>query len=126
MIDIDFWLSLRSDTIINKTNKNQNMKKLFTVLFIAGAMSIVACGPSAEEKAAKEKAKNDSIAAAQKAQATQDSIAAVAKAQEEAAAAALKAKEDSIAAAAAKKGSKGTKPAAGGAKTTKNAPKGKG
>ena len=27
------------------------MKKLFTVLFVAGAMSIVACGPSAEEKA---------------------------------------------------------------------------
>lgn len=40
------------------------MKKLFTVLFIAGAMSIVACGPSAEEKAKMEasaKAKMDSL-----------------------------------------------------------------
>ena len=40
------------------------MKKLFTVLFIAGAMSIVACGPSAEEKAkmeAEAKAKMDSL-----------------------------------------------------------------
>ena len=83
------------------------MKKLFSVLVIAGMVALVACGPSKEEKAAKEKAKNDSIAAAQKAQATQDSLAAVAKAQEEAAAAKAKAKEDSIAEAAAKKAPKG-------------------
>ncbi len=50
-------------------------------------MAIVACGPSAEEKAAMEKARQDSIAAAQKA--VEDSIAAVN------AAAAEKAKQDS-------------------------------
>jgi len=44
------------------------MKKLFTLLFVAGTMCFVACGPSAEEKAkmeaeakAKEKAKMDSL-----------------------------------------------------------------
>jgi hypothetical protein len=40
------------------------MKKLFTLLFVAGAMSFIACGPSAEEKAKMEadtKAKMDSI-----------------------------------------------------------------
>jgi hypothetical protein len=40
------------------------MKKLFTLLFIAGAMSIVACGPSAADKAkmeAEAKAKMDSL-----------------------------------------------------------------
>ena len=40
------------------------MKKLFTLLFIAGAMGIMSCGQSAEDKAkaeAAEKAKMDSI-----------------------------------------------------------------
>jgi hypothetical protein len=40
------------------------MKKLFTLLFVAGAMSLVACGPSAEDAAkdkAAEQAKMDSI-----------------------------------------------------------------
>ena len=60
------------------------MKKLLSILVIAGMASLVACGPSAEEIAAKEKAKQDSIAAVQKA------------------------KEDSIAAASAKKGTKPT------------------
>ncbi len=47
------------------------MKKLFALLLSAGIFAIVACGPSAEEKAAAEKATQDSIAAAQA-----DSIAA--------------------------------------------------
>ncbi|MHC1707283.1 MAG: hypothetical protein AB9842_07140 [Bacteroidales bacterium] len=77
------------------------MKKLATVLFVAGMFAFFACGPSAEEKAAMEKAKQDSIAAVEKAQ--QDSIAMVVE----------KAKQDSIALAdsiaqaeAAKKGKK--------------------
>lgn len=40
------------------------MKKLFALLFVAGTMSIVACGPSEEEKAKMEadaKAKMDSL-----------------------------------------------------------------
>ncbi len=40
------------------------MKKLFTVLFVAGALSIISCGPNAEEKAKEEaaaKAKMDSL-----------------------------------------------------------------
>ncbi len=82
------------------------MKKLFTLLAVA-SLSLVACGPSAEEKAAAEKAKLDSIAAveaanaaaeAAKAQAMQDSIAAVAAAE----AAKAQAIADSIAAAGAK------------------------
>lgn len=87
------------------------MKKLFTLVAVA-SMSLVACGPSAEEIAKKEQAKQDSIKAYEEAeaakaaaaeQAKQDSIAA------EAAAAAEKAKQDSIAAFEASKGKKGGK-----------------
>ncbi len=78
------------------------MKKVFGILMIAGMAALVACGPSAEEIAAKEKAKADSIAAAQKA--IDDSIAAAQKAIDDSIAA--KAKEDSIAAANAKPGTK--------------------
>ena len=80
------------------------MKKIFGLLMIAGMMSFVACGPSAEELA--EKAKQDSIHVA-------DSlaiIAAEAQAAAEAAAAeaqaiadAAQAQADSIAAASAPK-----------------------
>lgn len=92
------------------------MKKVLTLVAVAGMFSFTACGPSAEEIAAKEKAKQDSIAAVEaaktaeeaakaeaeaKAKATQDSIAAAEKA------AAEKAAEE---AAKAKKGGK-TKPA---------------
>ena len=40
------------------------MKKVVTLLFVAGALSIISCGPSAEEKAkmeAQKKAKMDSL-----------------------------------------------------------------
>jgi len=49
--------------LIKKQNKNK-MKKLFSLLFVAGALSIVSCGPSAEEAAKMEqeaKAKMDSL-----------------------------------------------------------------
>jgi len=49
------------------------MKKVFSTLMIAGMFAIYACGPSAEEKAAAEKATQDSIAAAQ---ATANTVAA--------------------------------------------------
>ena len=90
------------------------MKKVFTLVAVAGMVTFVACGPSAEEKAAKEKAKQDSIAAveaakaaeeAAKAQAIADSTAKYAEAQ----AAKQKAIDDSIAAAKDKKGAKGGK-----------------
>lgn len=67
------------------------MKKVFTLVAAASMFTFVACGPSAEEKAAKEKATQDSIAAveaakaaeeAAKAQAAQDSINAVNAAKE--------------------------------------------
>ena len=76
-------------------------------MLLAGMLSFYACGPSAEEKAAAEKAKQDSIAAVQKH--TDDSLAAVAaaeKAKQDSianAAAAEKAKADSLAAASSKK-----------------------
>ena len=91
---------------------NKKMKKLFTLVAVAGMFTFFACGPSAEEKAAMEKAKQDSIAAveaakaaeeAAKAQAIADSTAAYAAAEE----AKAKAMQDSIdAAAASKKGGK--------------------
>ncbi len=81
------------------------MKKVLGILALAGMVAIVACGPSAEELAAKEKAKQDSIAAAQAEQARLDSIAAAEQAVQDSLAA-VKAKEDSIAAAAEAKGKK--------------------
>jgi len=87
------------------------MKKLFTLVAAAGMFTFVACGPSAEEKAAKEKAHNDSVTAveaakvaeeAAKAQAAADSTTKYAEAQ----AAKQKAIDDSIAAAKDKKGGK--------------------
>lgn len=74
------------------------MKKLASLLLVAGMTAFFACGPSAEEKAAIEKAKQDSIAAAEKA--VQDSIdMAVEKAKTDSIA---QAQADSIAAAEAK------------------------
>ncbi len=58
------------------------MKKIFTLLFIAVAMGIISCGPSAEETAkteAEAKAKMDSIftAASLSASVALDSVVAV-------------------------------------------------
>jgi hypothetical protein len=91
------------------------MKKVLTLIAIAAMSTLVACGPSAEEKAAAEKAKQDSIAASEAAKAeaeaamaqkTADSLAAIesAKAAKEAAMA------DSIAKADEAKAKKGGKP----------------
>ncbi|HMU76972.1 MAG: hypothetical protein JST71_03540 [Bacteroidetes bacterium] len=41
------------------------MKKLFTLMAVAAMFAMVSCGPSAEEKAAAEKATQDSIANAE-------------------------------------------------------------
>jgi hypothetical protein len=73
------------------------MKKLFALLLVAGMVAVVACGPSAEEKRAKEIADStamaDSLAQVQAAQQAQmDSIAKVA-----ADSAAKAAHEDSVA-----------------------------
>lgn len=81
------------------------MKKLFSVLVVAGMVAIVACGPSAEEIAAKAKAKADSIAAV----VTADSLKAVATADSIAAAEKQKAIDDSIAKATPAKPVKKTK-----------------
>jgi hypothetical protein len=63
-VDSDFWLPLRPDTSINQKQTKLKMKKLFTLLFVAGALAIVSCGPSQAEKdkmAADAKAKMDSL-----------------------------------------------------------------
>ena len=83
------------------------MKKLFTTVAVAGMLAFYACGPSAEEKAAMQKAKDDSVAAAQAASA--EAEAAMQKAKDDSIAAAdaaarEKAMQDSIAAAEANKG----------------------
>ena len=41
------------------------MKKVLSTLLVAGMFAFYACGPSAEDKAAQEKATQDSIAAAE-------------------------------------------------------------
>ena len=82
------------------------MKKTLSILALSIAMFTIACGPSAEEKAKKDKAIADSIESqeammmeleAQKAQAISDSIAALEKAKTDSIAA------DSIAKATTKK-----------------------
>lgn len=80
------------------------MKKIILSVFTLGILSIVACGPSAEEKAAAEKARLDSIANAEAeiAKATEDSLMAVQAAVQKAiddslTAARQKALEDSLA-----------------------------
>ncbi len=64
------------------------MKKVLTLVAFAGMVTFVACGPSAEEKAAMEKKKQDSIAMVEKAKA--DSVSAAMAKMEQA-------KQDSIA-----------------------------
>jgi hypothetical protein len=66
------------------------MKKILSLLLIGGFAALIACGPSAEEKAAAEKMRQDSINAAM-AQITADSLAQVNAAMME------KARQDSMA-----------------------------
>ncbi len=66
------------------------MKKLASIIAVAGVFAFIACGPSAEQKAAAEKAKADSMKAA-------DSMKGVQQA------AMMKAKQDSMMKAAAMK-----------------------
>jgi len=75
------------------------MKKSLTIVAFASMLAIVACGPSAEEKAAKENATQDSIAAVEKHSADSIAEAAAADQAKMAAETAEKAKQDSIAAA---------------------------
>ncbi len=87
---------------LNQKNKLNQMKKALTLVAFAGMLAFVACGPSAEEKAAMEAKKQDSIAAVE--QAKSDSIAAAQAVAEQAKQDSInavieKAKADSIAAA---------------------------
>lgn len=92
------------------------MKKVFALLASVGFVALVACGPSAEEKAAAEKARQDSINAAME-KAAADSAAAVQEAMEKARQDSINmamehAKADSIAKAVAAKAKPKAKPAA--------------
>ena len=84
------------------------MKKVLSVIAVAGMLAFVACGPSAEEKAAAEKLIQDSLAQVEQ-QRVNDSLAAAEQVVKDSLAM-VEAKriEDSIAAAAAtpKKGKK--------------------
>jgi Flp pilus assembly protein TadB len=55
------------------------MKKLLALVLVAGMVAFVACGPSKEDQEKKEKAKQDSIKAAEKAKTEADSLAKVEK-----------------------------------------------
>ena len=82
------------------------MKKTIALLLAAGIVSFYACGPSAEEIAAREKAVADSIAAVDAAKKAEEEAKMKAEAEAkaaEAAAAAAKATADSIEAAKNKK-----------------------
>jgi hypothetical protein len=85
------------------------MKKLLSVIAVAGMFAFVACGPSAEEKAAAEQKIQDSLAQVEQTR-INDSIAAAEKVVNDSLAA-VEAKriQDSIAAAEAKPAKKGKK-----------------
>ncbi|MFZ4740114.1 MAG: hypothetical protein ACOYLE_03000 [Bacteroidales bacterium] len=85
------------------------MKKLLSVIAVAGMFAFVACGPSAEEKAAAERKIQDSIAQVEQTRIA-DSIANAEKVVADSLAQ-IEAKriEDSIAAAEAKPAKKGKK-----------------
>jgi hypothetical protein len=85
------------------------MKKLLSVIAVAGMFAFVACGPSAEEKAAAEQKIQDSIAQVEQTRIA-DSIANAEKVVADSLAQ-IEAKriEDSIAAAEAKPAKKGKK-----------------
>lgn len=53
------------------------MKKVLSTLLAAGVIALVSCGPSAEEKAAAEKAVQDSIAQAEQASSAMQEAAAM-------------------------------------------------
>jgi len=53
------------------------MKKLFALAIVAGMVAFVACGPSKKDIEAKEKAKQDSVNAAERARREADSLANV-------------------------------------------------
>ncbi len=52
------------------------MKKVFTLITLAGLFTFVACGPSAKERAATEKLRQDSIIAVENAKAAEDAAIA--------------------------------------------------
>ncbi len=85
------------------------MKKLLSLIAVAGIFAFVACGPSAEEKAAAEQKIQDSIAQVEQ-QRINDSIAAAEQAVNDSIAAAEQQRiNDSIAAVEAKPAKKGKK-----------------
>jgi hypothetical protein len=59
------------------------MKKVLSLMLVAGMFAFSACGPSAEEKAAQEKAMADSIAAAEAAMKAAEEAAAQAAMQQD-------------------------------------------
>jgi hypothetical protein len=79
---------------INPSN-NTKMKKFAFVIAIVGAFAIISCGPSAEQKAAAEKAKADSAKAADSMKMAAQATAAKAKQDSIAKAQAMAAKSDS-------------------------------
>lgn len=86
--------------ILHLQKNKQKMKKLMSLLAIAGFIFVIGCGPSDEEKAAIAKATQDSLAAVAK-KAMDDSLAsaqaAVQKAMEDSVnAAKMQAMQDSI------------------------------
>ena len=62
--------------ILNNHKPKNPMKKVSSLLIAAGMVALISCGPSAEEKAATEKAVQDSINTAMQ-KITSDSMAAV-------------------------------------------------
>jgi hypothetical protein len=89
------------------------MKRLLSLIAVAGILTFVACGPSAEEKAKAEKAKQDSLQAVDQAR-IQDSIAKEGQKTDSIAKLAEAAKADSMA--KAEEAAKTAKPAKKGKK----------
>jgi hypothetical protein len=72
------------------------MKKLVSLILVAGTCALISCGPSKEEQEAAAKATADSIAQVEAQKAMEDSMAMVEKAMQDSIAAAQKATQDSL------------------------------
>jgi hypothetical protein len=92
--------------LLQHLNNYLKMKKLFTLVAVALASLMVACGPSKEELEAKEKRRQDSIAAVEQARMEEEARLAAEAAAEQARLDSIRMAEEAAAAAAATKGGK--------------------
>jgi hypothetical protein len=107
LFNFNNYLLIKTLILHPKIYTSKKMKKIYSIVLVAGVGFLVACGPSKEELAKKEQARLDSIALVEKTRLDSVQAAEAEKAKQDSLAAALeKVKQDSIEAASKKGGKK--------------------